>query len=113
MVDAVVVDAVVVVTGFFGPQNCRLEMSGVLPLPTLGRSLLENVPAVWAGVSVVVLEPGPPLTMIAEIGVVEVQTPPLALASLIFTTSLLPLGFSKTYLPSLSLDESRSSSSSP
>ena len=106
---AVVVEAVVVVTGGFGPQNWRLEMSGVFfPPPTFGRSLLENVPFFWAGVSVVVFEPGPPLTMIAEIGVVEVHSPPLAFASLILTTSWLPLGFSKTYLPR-SLSSSSSS----
>jgi hypothetical protein len=91
--------AVVVVTGVFGPQNCRFEMSGVLPRPTSGRSLFENVPDVCGGVSVAVFEPGPPLTMIAEMGVVEVQTPPLALASLIVTTFWLPLGFSNLYLP--------------
>jgi hypothetical protein len=91
--------AVVVVTGVFGPQNCRFEMSGVLPRPTSGRSLLENVPEVCGGVSVVVFDPGPPLTMIAEMGVVEVQTPPLALASLMATTFWLPLGFSNLYLP--------------
>jgi hypothetical protein len=61
--------------------------------------LFEKVPEVCGGASVVVFEPGPPLTMIAEMAVVEVQTPPLALALLIATTFWLPLGFSKTYLP--------------
>ena len=80
--------AVVVVTGGVGAQNWTFEMSGVfLPLPTLGRSLFENVPDDVGGVYSAFFEPGPPLTTITEIGVVELHSPPSTSALRIVTTS--------------------------
>jgi len=47
--DDVDVDDDVVDGGTTDPQNCTLEMSGRLPLPTGGSPRFENVPEVWGG----------------------------------------------------------------
>lgn len=92
----VVVVDVVVVAGGIAPQNWTLEMSGVLPPPTLGRPALENVPLEAGGVNVAVTEPGPPLTIRCDTGLVDVQVPPSSRSLPMFTTLPLPEGPSKS-----------------
>ena len=92
----VVVVDVVVVAGGIAPQNWTLEMSEVLPPPTLGRPALENVPLEAGGVNVAVTEPGPPLTIRCDTGLVDVQVPPSSRSLPMFTTLPLPEGPSKS-----------------
>ncbi len=92
----VVVVDVVVVAGGIAPQNWTLEMSGVVPPPTLGRPALENVPLEAGGVNVAVTEPGPPLTIRCDTGLVDVQVPPSSRSLPMFTTLPLPEGPSKS-----------------
>jgi hypothetical protein len=91
VVGATVVVVVVVGGGVVGPQNWRLEMSGVLPLPTAGSAAFENEPDVCAGLKVFSTESLPPLMMIAEIGTLDWKEPPVASP----LTDTLPLPFSK------------------
>jgi hypothetical protein len=91
-----VVDAdVVVVTGMLEPQNCTLEMSGVLPWPTGGSPLFENEPVTCGGAIEYSTDAGPPFTMIAEIGLVDAHHAPSADSCDNVTTCSLPLGESK------------------
>ncbi len=95
---------VVVVGGWLSPQNCTLEMSGMFPLPTSGSASFENCALVWGGENVTRTAAGPPLTMMAAIGVVECIVPPVSVPLLMVTTASLPDGFSKTYVPPATLN---------
>ena len=70
--------------GLSGPQNCTLRMSGTTLSTGVSREL-SKPPASCAGSTVVVADPGPPLTTTADTSVVEVQVPPVAVPSVITT----------------------------
>jgi hypothetical protein len=91
----VVVDDVVG-AGVVGPQNCTFDTSGMLPLPTGGRLAFVNVPETCGGAYEVMTVPGPPLTVTWEIGVVDCQSPPVAVPLVMVTMPAFPAGFSKT-----------------
>ncbi len=78
--DVVVVDAdvVVVVGDPPDPQNWTLEIAGwFLSCPTFGRIAFENVPLYCGGDSVTSTDDGPPFTMSADTGHVELRVAPL------------------------------------
>ena len=65
--------------------------------PTFGSTWLEKVPLYCGGVSVITTEAGPPFTITADTGSVEVQLAPLDDAPDSVTTCSLPAGFSNAY----------------
>ena len=90
--DVVVDPCVVVVTGVFVPQNCTIEMSGLLWWLSSGRPLFENEPVTCAGLIEYSTDALPPCTTIAEIGFVEAHHAPLSDSWERFTTCSLPFG---------------------
>jgi hypothetical protein len=90
---------VVVVGGPDGPQNWTLEMAGVFPTPTFGNPAFEKCPDICDGDNDVTTAPGPPLTMMNDIGVVDCQLPPVLEPFETCTTPALTSGPSNTYFP--------------
>jgi hypothetical protein len=76
LLDDVLLEDELLVGGVSEPQNCTLEMSGMLSLPTWGSPALENWPLVCGGFSDVMTADGPPFTITAETASVELQLPP-------------------------------------
>jgi hypothetical protein len=92
----------VVVVGFGGPvapQNWTLETAGVFPMPTFGNPAFEKCPDVCDEDNDVTTAPGPPLTTMNEIGVVDCQPPPVLEPFEMCTTPALASGPSNTYFP--------------
>jgi hypothetical protein len=97
-VEVLEVDVLEVPGGVFGPQNCTLEMAGGWWLfPASGSPLFENEPVTCGGAIEYRTDDGPPFTMIAEIGVVELHHAPESEVCDSVTTFSLPAGFSNWY----------------